>query len=48
MLPKPMPVLRGEEAERFIEYDEKPLSKKEKAAIARSISVYQNIKPRRK
>lgn len=48
MLPKPVPVLRGKEAERFIEYDEKPLTKREEAARARSISVYRDIKPRRK
>jgi len=48
MLPKPMPVLTGKEAEKFIEYDEKPLTKAEEAAIARSIYVFENIKPRKK
>lgn len=48
MLPKPMPELRGKEAERFIKYDQKPLTPKEKQARARSIKVYNSISPRRK
>ena len=47
MLPKQMPELTGKEAEDFIKYDARPFSKEEKEARARSILIYQNIRPRK-
>lgn len=48
VLPKPMPELKGKEAERFMKYDRRPLTEDERRARARSIKVYSSIVPRRK
>ncbi len=48
VLPKPMPELKGREAERFMKYDRWPLTEDERRARARSIKVYNSILPRRK
>lgn len=40
MLPKPVPKLTGEAAERFEKEDKKPLSSEEKAFLRECLEVY--------
>ena len=40
MLPQHIPTLEGKDAERFVKQDKKPLSKAQKAHLAKCLEVY--------
>lgn len=40
MLPKSIPTLKGEDAERFVKQDKKPLSSREKASLEKCRALY--------
>ncbi len=47
MLPKPMRKLEADEAEWFIELDQRPITEKEINEAKKSLKVFQGIKPHR-
>jgi hypothetical protein len=40
MLPKPMPILEGEDAEKFFEQDKEPLSRRQKEHLKQCLELY--------
>jgi hypothetical protein len=40
MIPEPIPILKGKNAEAFIKNDNKPITKSEKAFLAESLKIF--------
>jgi hypothetical protein len=44
MLPEPIPVLKGKDAQEFLKYDSRPLSRKELKALEKAEENYRQMK----